>query len=373
MANVVKEPGSKGKRTSSAAPRTPFRALFIAALIVLGALAAACGCLVFRQVTLLARESELDQQTVRLQQETDRLEQELADRCRDYEHQQEELEDQRTRLEQQQTRIEQQQARIEEQQTQLDQAQDTIDMLVNTPPAPPEGELPAYAALFPNFYAPRWTGETVTGGRVCCLTFDDGPSANTDQILEILDRYGVKATFFIVGSSATSDVSQERMRKIVAAGHTIGMHSWSHDYYKVYASVEDFLKEFNQLYEWVYQVTGVYPSVFRFPGGSINGYNQDVYQEIIAEMSRRGFVYYDWNVSAGDATATVRDTSAIVNDCLKGVGFGMALVLAHDSAARTTTVEALPAVIEGYQAAGYTFSALHPGVRPIIFGYPRIQ
>ena len=63
----------------------------------------------------------------------------------------------------------------------------------------------------------------------------------------------------------------------------------------------------------------------------------------------------------------------IVNDCLKGVGFGMAMILAHDSAARTTTVEALPAVIEGYQAAGYTFSALHPGVRQVTMGYPKMR
>ena len=359
MANMVKDPESKETHVSSAAPRTPFLPLFIAALIALAALAAVCGWLLFRQRTLLEREDGLDRQTVRLQQE-------LADSRRDCERQQEELEDQRVRLKEQQTQL-------EEQQAQLEQAQDTIDQLSHNPPALPDGEAPEYAALYPNFYAPRWTGETVTGGRVCCLTFDDGPSANTDRILEILDQYGVKATFFVVGSNATSAASQERLRKIVAAGHTLAMHSWSHNYYQVYGSVEGFLEEFSRLYDWIYQVTGVYPTVFRFPGGSINGYNRGVYQEIIAEMTRRGFVYYDWNVSAGDATATPREVSAITTDCLKGIGKELAIVLAHDNAARTTTVEALPAVIEGYQEAGYTFSALHPGVKPVIFGYPRIQ
>ena len=367
MANMVKDPKQKEQDIPPAASRAPFRALFIAALIAVAALAAVCGWLVSRQRALLAQETD------RLEQETVRLEQELAGWRSDCEHQQAELAAQQARLEAQQTRLEEQQTQLEEQQTQLDQAQETIDHLSHYPPDPPDGEVPEYTALYPDFYAPKWTGETVTGGRMCYLTFDDGPSANTDRILEILDQYGVKATFFVIGSNSTSTVSQERMRKIVAAGHTLAMHSWSHSYNKVYASVDAFLAEFYQVYEWIYEVTGVHPTVFRFPGGSINGYNRGVYQEIIAEMTRRGFVYYDWNASAGDATSTPRNASAIAADCLKGIGGSLVVVLAHDNAARTTTVDALPAVIEGYQAAGYTFSALHPGVRPVTFGYPKIQ
>ena len=255
----------------------------------------------------------------------------------------------------------------------LAQAQGTIDVLKEYSVAAPDGTVPEYTQLYPDFYAPAWEGETVGGGNVCCLTFDDGPSANTDQVLEILDRYGVKATFFLVGSSAATPAGQERLKKIAAAGHAIGMHSWSHDYRSVYASVEAFLDEFNSLYQYIHEVTGVYPSVYRFPGGSINGYDRGVYQEIIAEMTRRGFVYFDWNASAQDATTHPRPSWEIAADCLKGVGRDLAVVLCHDSAARATTVEALPYVIEGYQKAGYTFSALHPGVRPITFGYPKIQ
>ena len=364
MASTVKEPKHKGKHISPAPSRMPSPALFAAVLIAAAALAAVCGWLFFRQRALMEREGELDRQAAQLAQE-------LAGARSDCERQQGELEDRQARIEEQQARIKEQQAQIEDQQAQLAQAQDTIDHLSHYPPDPPDGDVPEYTALYPDFYAPRWDGETVTGGKVCFLTFDDGPSANTDRILEILDRYGVKATFFVIGK--TGAVDQERMRKIVNAGHTIGMHSWSHSYNKIYASVEDFLEEFNKLYEWIHEVTGVYPTVFRFPGGSINGYDRDVYQEIIAEMTRRGFVYYDWNVSAGDATSTPRKADLIVADCLKGIGMKLAVVLAHDSAARTTTVDALPAVIEGYQQAGYTFSALHPGVKPVTFGYPKIQ
>ena len=206
---------------------------------------------------------------------------------------------------------------------------------------------------------------------MCCLTFDDGPSPNTGRVLEILERYGVKATFFVVGEGKTGQADQERMRAVAAAGHTLAMHSWTHDYKKVYASVEAFLDEFSALYQWIYEVTGVYPQLYRFPGGSINGYDRGVYQEIIAEMTRRGFVYFDWNASAQDATPRPRPAWDIAADCLKGIGRELVVVLAHDSAARGTTVDALPAVIEGYQGAGYTFSALHPGVEPVTFGYPQ--
>ena len=335
----------KEKQTQPTASRTPFRVLFVAALTAAAALAAACGWLLLRQQALLEREGELNRQA-------DRLEQELVDSRRDCERRQKEL---------------------EEQQAMLDQAQDTIDLLSQYSLVSPGGEVPEYTALFPDFYAPEWDGETVSGGRVCCLTFDDGPSRNTDRVLDILDQYGVKATFFVVGASASSAANQERMRRIVAAGHTIAMHSWSHNYSKVYASVESFLEEYSQLYEWIYEVTGVYPSVFRFPGGSINGYDRGVYQEIIAEMTRRGFVYYDWNASAQDATKKPRAASAIAADCLKGIGRDLVVVLAHDSSARGTTVEALPTVIEGYQAAGYTFSALHPGVTQVTMGYPKMR
>ncbi|MBD5098971.1 MAG: polysaccharide deacetylase family protein [Clostridiales bacterium] len=255
----------------------------------------------------------------------------------------------------------------------LAQARDTIDFLAEYSVAEPDGTVPEYTQLYPDFYAPEWTGETVTGGKVCCLTFDDGPSANTDRVLDTLNRYGIKGTFFIVGSTSTGAASQQRMRDIVAGGHTLAMHSWSHDYKKVYASVEAFLDEFYRLYQWIYEVTGVYPSVYRFPGGSINGYDRGVYQEIIAEMTRRGFVYFDWNASAQDATATPRPAASIAADCLRGIGRDLVVVLTHDSAARGTTVDALPAVIEGYQAAGYTFSALHPGVTPVTMGYPKIR
>ena len=327
-------------KLSRAALPSAFKPLLFAVLLLLAALAAACAWLVAQRQNSLQREAELNRRLAQLNQT----------------------------IASQRAALDDQQATIQDQQTALDQAQNAIELLEEYSLATPEGILPEYTRLFPELYAPAWEGAQVEGGKMVCLTFDDGPSANTDAILSILDQYGVKATFFVVGHTGERD--QQRMRDIVDRGHTLAMHSWSHDYKKIYASVDAFLEDFDRLYQWIYEVTGVRPAVFRFPGGSLNGYDRGVYQEIVAEMTRRGFVYFDWNASAQDATATPRPAADIAADCLKGIGRDLVVVLSHDSAARGTTVQALPAVIEGYQAAGYTFGALHPGVKPVIMGYP---
>ena len=335
--------GSAGEASAPAPSHAAFKPLFFAALIAAAALAGLCGWLLSQRQGSLEREGALSRRLAQLE----------------------------TQLAQQQELVQERDAELEQRDDALAQAQEAIDTLAEYSVAAPDGTVPEYTQLYPDFYAQPWEGERVEGGRVCCLTFDDGPSANTDRVLDILDRYGVKATFFVVGRTGAAD--QERMKKIVAAGHSLAIHSWTHNYGKIYASVDAFLEDFHQLYQWIYDVTGTYPQVFRFPGGSLNSYNRGTYQEIIAEMTRRGFVYFDWNASAQDATVTPRPAGDIAADCLKGVGRDLVVVLCHDSAARTTTVDALPAVIQGYQNAGYTFSALHPGVRPITFGYPRLQ
>ena len=135
-------------------------------------------------------------------------------------------------------------------------------------PEPPAVEVPAYTELYPELYADDSLRGTVDVDNAVYLTFDDGPSARTDEILEILDKYGVKATFFVVGANEEGDL--ERMQKIVAAGHTLAIHSYSHDYKKIYASVEAYLEDFNQMFCQIYEATGVKPQIFRFPGGSVS-------------------------------------------------------------------------------------------------------
>ena len=132
------------------------------------------------------------------------------------------------------------------------------------------------------------------------LTFDDGPSEEyTDMVLDVLKEKNIKATFFLIGEYVRK--YPETAKRIAEEGHTIGIHCDVHDYQKIYASVDSYLEDFENAYDTVYEITGVEAEFFRFPGGSVNAYNKAVYQDIIEEMETRGFVYYDWNASLGDA------------------------------------------------------------------------
>lgn len=238
----------------------------------------------------------------------------------------------------------------------------TVSLPVETPP---------WQELYPDFYAQPAKLATVDQDKTVYLTFDDGPSARTPEILEILAKYNVKATFFVVGRS--DQQSRQWMRDIVAAGHTIGMHSYTHDYKTVYANVENFLEDYDKIYNLIYDATGVYPQISRFPGGSINGYNGATYENIISELVRRGFVYFDWNVSSGDAASNTKTPAAkLVSGALSRVNsLRRAVVLMHDAVDKKTTVEALPAIIQGYRDAGFTFAPLTAEVVPVAYGYPK--
>ena len=205
--------------------------------------------------------------------------------------------------------------------------------------------------------------------RCIALTFDDGPSPRcTPRLLDGLQELGARATFFVVGK--TDETSKERYRQIVAAGHTLGMHSYSHDYKKIYQSVESFLDDYYQLFTLLKEETGVKPSVFRFPGGSINSYNVGVYQEIIAEMVRRGFRFFDWSLSAEDAAKRSPSAAAICDGILtRAEGRSRGIVLMHDSYHCKTTLEALPRLIDGLREKGYALEPLDRSVTGISFAY----
>lgn len=199
------------------------------------------------------------------------------------------------------------------------------------------------------------------------LTFDDGPSENTMNILGILDDYDIKATFFVCGG--TSERSKQIMRKIVERGHTIGIHSSLHDYSKIYQSVDSFLDDFYNTYTQIYDATGVKPNIFRFAGGSINNYNHFIYQQIIAETTRRGFVYYDWNISGEDASSSATWTS-IYENVLSGANKNSrGIVLLHDGSDKATTVYVVEDLIIALQKKGFGFDRLTNDIMPITFGY----
>lgn len=190
------------------------------------------------------------------------------------------------------------------------------------------------------------------------LTFDDGPSSNTDQILDILKEYDVKATFFVVGK--TDERSVKAYQRIVDEGHTLAMHSYSHKYDEIYESKEAFAKDLNSLQEYLYETTGVWPRIYRFPGGSSNTVSKVDMQELIEYLTDIGITYFDWNVASGDAVSRTLPAETIVSNCLSGIEKQKeSVILMHDASNKGTTVEALPRIIEAIQERGDT------GILPI--------
>lgn len=177
------------------------------------------------------------------------------------------------------------------------------------------------------------------------LTFDDGPSDNTEAILDILDEYDVKATFFVVGRE--DEESQELYRRIVQEGHTIGMHSYANKYSVIYQSQEAFETDYQQIKDYLYEVTGTECKYYRFPGGSSNQISNVPMSELIQFLNAEDTVYYDWNVSAGDAASTAYTADEMVENVTEDVvKYKTSVVLLHDANDKSTTVEALGPLIE---------------------------
>lgn len=187
--------------------------------------------------------------------------------------------------------------------------------------------------------------EEVTAAHKVYLTFDDGPSKYTYDILDILDSYEVKATFFVVGKE--SEYSREAMQEIVARGHTLGMHSYSHKYSEVYNSVEDFAEDYEKIRDYLYEVTGVESTVYRFPGGSSNSVSDIDMREFADYLDTQGVRFFDWNIASGDGGRTLLSVKTLVKNSTEDIErFDTSVILLHDAASKSTTVEALPTIIE---------------------------
>ncbi len=231
-----------------------------------------------------------------------------------------------------------------------------------------ESAILPYQDKYPDLYAAKSMGKkSAEPSKVVYLTFDDGPSARTMEILDILDRHNAKATFFVVKKD--NEFSNNIYKEIVNRGHTIGLHGASHNYTQIYNSVEDFLDDLNQLYLHLETVTGIKPALSRFPGGSINPYNVRIHEELLGEMLRRGFIFHDWNVSSGDADSGATSNSIYNNVVQKVRETNKSVVLFHDSANKMATVAAMDKIIIDLQSSGFVFAALDANVAPYTFSY----
>ena len=221
-----------------------------------------------------------------------------------------------------------------------------------------------YTELYPELYAERYEGEYEDSENTVYLTFDDGPSVLTANLLYYLRQENVKATFFVVPER--TELCYSMLKEISDAGHSIGIHSASHDYEKIYASVDAFLDDYNEAYQMIVEATGKAPDIYRFPGGSINDYNSDTRNEIIEEMNRRGFTYFDWNVDSNDWqgigwTELYTDTLNAAEELTSPV------ILFHNTGDRDNTILVIEDVIKALKNKGYKFGCLTQKTKPVQF------
>lgn len=229
----------------------------------------------------------------------------------------------------------------------------------------PNEESP-YAQLYPDMYVSAPDNYTYEEGTIY-FTFDDGPSQYTYSFLEYLKKYKVKATWFVVPSR--EQWNMDALKAIADGGHTIGVHSLTHDYKKIYASVEAYLEDFHEAWSIIREATGQTPQLFRFAGGSNNDFNVDTRDAIINEMTRRGFRFYDWNVESGDVDgATWQDMyNSIPRDCR---ALKRPIILMHDSAGTKNALYVFEDVLKVLIGEGYKFDALQNDTQPIQFAGP---
>ena len=199
---------------------------------------------------------------------------------------------------------------------------------------------------------------SVGGKRIVYLTFDDGPSGYTSKLLDVLKKYNIKATFFV-----TCRGSDEMILREANEGHTVALHTCSHDY-EIYRSTDTYFNDLNAVSARVARITGKSPKIIRFPGGASNSistrYNKGIMTTLTSEVEKRGYRYFDWNVSSGDASNNVSTTDAVyrnVVNAVNGRGDGsFSVVLQHDT--KDFSVNAVEKIIQYGLKNGYEFKTL---------------
>lgn len=192
-----------------------------------------------------------------------------------------------------------------------------------------------------------------SGSKIIYLTFDDGPSKHTGRLLDVLKKYDVKATFFVTGFG-----SDDLIKREYEEGHTVALHSYSHDYKKIYKNVDNYYADLYKVRDRVKRITGFESNLIRFPGGSSNTVSRrtpGLMSYLVKDVQAKGFHYFDWNVSSGDAGATT-STNKVYSNVVGSLRKDVSVVLQHDS--KGYSVDAVERIIKFGLENGYTFKAL---------------
>ncbi|WP_084284282.1 polysaccharide deacetylase family protein [Clostridium lundense] len=199
------------------------------------------------------------------------------------------------------------------------------------------------------------------------LTFDDGPAyIVTDEILNILKNYNVKATFFVVGKEIQN--KENILLRIYKEGHSIGLHSYSHDYKKLYSAEEIFINEMITTREKVKSVTGYTSTIIRFPGGSMRHLDSD----FLEKLHNNSFKVYDWNISLSDGTypnLSPDELLSIAKSCTRASP--ILIVLMHCNFCNENTAKVLPSIIKYYKNLGYEFKTINNDTEEYYFTFSK--
>ena len=193
------------------------------------------------------------------------------------------------------------------------------------------------------------------GKKVVYLTFDDGPGPYTEKLLNVLDKYSVKATFFVTNNNPGYNHLFKRMAN---SGHALAIHTATHNYRKIYASEDAFFADVYKMQNIIKEQTGITTYLLRFPGGSSNttsSFNKGIMSRLVKAVTDKGFRYFDWNVTSGDAGETT-STAQIVRNVTNGMAsHSVSVVLQHDI--KGFSVDAVEQIIKWGLDNGYTFKA----------------
>ena len=227
-----------------------------------------------------------------------------------------------------------------------------VPPVTENPEIPEKPELPEYPE---NCVIPQGGMSYQPNNRVIYLTFDDGPSQHTERLLDILGKYQVKASFFVVQSSKIGIIARTAQE-----GHTVAIHAYTHNYGKIYASDAAFLADLQAMQELITQHTGHATMLTRFPGGSSNtisrDYNKGIMSRLTKTLTEMGYTYFDWNVDSDDA-GRARSAEEVFENITKGaLYYKNSVVLQHDT--KGYSIDAIERLIVWGLVNGYTFQPL---------------
>jgi peptidoglycan/xylan/chitin deacetylase (PgdA/CDA1 family) len=202
-------------------------------------------------------------------------------------------------------------------------------------------------------------------GKTAYLTFDDGPSGHTPALLDLLRKNDVPAAFFVSFLNEDTPEKRKILKREADEGHAIGVHTFSHDYFYVYANEDNFLRDFKKMRDIIRGTTGIDPKISRFPGGTSNivshvaSCGNNIMPRLVSDVESMGFKIFDWNAGGQDAQCPSPTTRQLIDDILAEVkGQENLIILLHDTFGYT--IDAVPELVRVLRSQGYVFKKLTP-------------